>query len=371
MNKEFSLYLDLVRFAAALMVLATHTNDSGIISTRLPAYGHSAVMLFFVLSGFVIAYVTSTKEKQLRNYAISRLARIYSVVPVALLITLAADLIGQYIDTQFYAEKTTNDYFILRIFSSLAFLNELWNISITTFSNVAYWSLNYEVWYYIAFGIITFTRGYKRLILVLATVALLGPKVLLLAPIWWMGVYLYHSKNLSRLSIRSGWVLFTASIIAIVLFHAFDMEKECSIWLKELIGSEYYYQLAYSRRFVSDWLLGLLVMLNFAGFRAISQQIGGLFLPLEKPIRYVAGYTFVLYLTHQPLLWLYTVIIDGNPETSLYLWQVWACVIMTVWLIGQITEQQKGFYRKQAEHIVNGITELAVRTKLISRVKTP
>ena len=54
--------------------------------------GHSAVVIFFVLSGYVITYVASERETTLRDYALSRCARIYAVAVPTLLLTIVLDL---------------------------------------------------------------------------------------------------------------------------------------------------------------------------------------------------------------------------------------------------------------------------------------
>jgi hypothetical protein len=62
MSRAFSLYLDAIRFLAALLVLFYHANwiyRPGVLFTSL---GHEAVVIFFVLCGFVIAFVADTRE---------------------------------------------------------------------------------------------------------------------------------------------------------------------------------------------------------------------------------------------------------------------------------------------------------------------
>lgn len=53
MNKSFSIYLDLVRFTAACLVYLWHSNKRLLMVDVPPAasFGHSAVVVFFVLSG--------------------------------------------------------------------------------------------------------------------------------------------------------------------------------------------------------------------------------------------------------------------------------------------------------------------------------
>src|SRR5260221_5563674 len=53
--------------------------------------GHSAVVIFFVLSGYVITYVASERETTLRDFALSRCARIYAVAVPTLILAIVLD----------------------------------------------------------------------------------------------------------------------------------------------------------------------------------------------------------------------------------------------------------------------------------------
>ena len=52
-------------------------------------FGPEAVMLFFVISGFVIAYSVAQKEMKFREYFVRRFRRIYPLFLVALLLGAA------------------------------------------------------------------------------------------------------------------------------------------------------------------------------------------------------------------------------------------------------------------------------------------
>ena len=202
MKKEFSIYLDLVRFLAAVMVVIYHSNIRNLIREPLPmtGHGHTAVMIFFVLSGYVISYIASTREKAPVDYWASRLSRFYSIAIPAVLLTPLLDLAGQAMAPQFYpVGRTTDDLWWLRILTSLTYLNEIWSLSIQSFSNVPYWSLCYEMWYYTLFAIATFMKGTKRAVLLTVTALFLGPKIMILAPIWVLGVVLHRWDRLYAL----------------------------------------------------------------------------------------------------------------------------------------------------------------------------
>ena len=87
--------LDLLRFTAALTVFLHHANwlhlDGGALSWFRRDVGHSAVVIFFVLSGYVIAATLRPGATAL-DYAIKRASRIYSVAVPAVLLTMAIDL---------------------------------------------------------------------------------------------------------------------------------------------------------------------------------------------------------------------------------------------------------------------------------------
>ena len=156
MNKPFSIYLDLVRFSAACLVYLYHSNQRWLSESILPAsnFGHSSVIVFFVLSGFVIAYITDTREKTFATYAARRISRVYSVALPAVFLTVALDAVGRQLHPVAYSYPFDN--FLLRGAASLMLLNEVWFVSITSFSNVPYWSICYEMWYYVAFGLVMF-----------------------------------------------------------------------------------------------------------------------------------------------------------------------------------------------------------------------
>lgn len=354
MRNEFSIYLDLVRLLAALLVVVWHSNNRAIIAEVLPwsQYGHSAVIVFFVLSGLVIAYVSDTKERLPRDYAVSRLARIYSVAPAALLLALVLDPLGILLDPGLYSGSTTHDFVALRLASSLLFLNEVWGVSIMAFSNVPYWSLNYEVWYYLLFAVATFMGGRRRFLVFAGICVLLGPKILLLAPVWWLGVYLYRCRE-DLLSERAGLVFFVLSFPLVYLFHRYAVDQVFTQWLKSHIGEALWTQLVFSKYFLSDYLLAVLIAMNFAGFRAIAHRFSGVFAVSGNTIRFFAGFTFSLYLFHQPLILFFAALIDGDPQRPWFYVETMALVLLAVFLLGSVTEKQKRFYRRQANLAVD------------------
>ena len=187
----FSVLLDLLRLAAATEVFLAHLPFASTQNWRWMTYfasaGHSAVIIFFVLSGYVISW-SAQRDGSVLRYGINRAARIYSVVIPAMFLCLFIDIAIPVSTQTPYQFLHPISYGILY----LTFSSEFWNLSETMFSNPAFWSLSYEVWYYILFAVWYFGRPRVRWLMLAGALALVGPKIGLLFPLWLLGAFVYY-----------------------------------------------------------------------------------------------------------------------------------------------------------------------------------
>jgi peptidoglycan/LPS O-acetylase OafA/YrhL len=346
-KKEFSIYLDLVRFVAACLVVIYHSNLRLISTEIIPfsGHGHAAVLVFFVLSGYVISYIVSVKESDPLDYWASRLSRFYALAIPAVLLAPLLDMAGEAMNPQFYEGKTTHDLWWLRIISSLTYTNEIWKISIMSFSNVPYWSLCYEMWYYVMFAIAAFTEGRRRVVLLALVMLFIGPKILILAPIWVFGVVLHRWQRLYALPEWQYWAMFLGSIPAFLLFQSHGMSEMGSQMLRAMVGDAWHKQATFSRYFIMDYPLALIIAANFVGFRGVAHHFAAPLIACERPIRWMASFTFSLYLLHQPLLQFFAALINGNPGNLLFYAEVMAATLASVVALGMMTEHKRGYLR--------------------------
>jgi Acyltransferase family len=133
MTSALSLYLDGLRFGAAFMVFLSHYavgRISGALFWQAATYGRTAVLLFFVLSGFVIAWVTETRERTPGDYGLSRVARLYSVIIPAFLLTAVLNCVGSEIDPSLYGPEWGHgtNHPIIGYALSAMFLGESWKL---------------------------------------------------------------------------------------------------------------------------------------------------------------------------------------------------------------------------------------------------
>ncbi|MBB4196470.1 hypothetical protein CCR94_19905 [Rhodoblastus sphagnicola] len=303
MTKNFSLALDALRFLAALCVFLDHLSSApfteNVIPPRLGAYGDIAVTIFFVLSGFVIAHVVATREGNARDYALSRLSRLYSVVLPALLVTLLADSLGAWLSPDFYAAQKVlwKPVSAAGYASSAFFVNEFQIFGfggIAPGSNAPFWSLSFEAAYYVLAGLVLFGSRRAQTLAIPALLLCAGPTVAILAPIWALGFALYRVAPPKTPILLAAAALggFAVILFAPELFGAFD-----NFGVKFPWGCG-----AFNRNLAQDYGVAL-------GFAALVLALRGLLgtgpalnPAVERLIRKAGALTFPLYCLHYPIL---------------------------------------------------------------------
>lgn len=347
-----SIYLDFIRFIAAMAVFIWHadfdrfTGGLPFIWT-MPNLGNDAVIVFFVLSGFVISYVADNKEKNNSDFFISRFSRLYSVVLPALVLTLLLDHLGQQINPAAYASPPyQSDNPAWRLFSNLFFLNELWFNSIRPFSNGPFWSIGYEFWYYVIFAMFYYFQGSKRLLLCIISCLIAGPKILLLFPIWLSGLAVYKICKEKEIRADFGLVLFIASLVFYLIVLKFNIHNYLNNLSSQLLPQEINKELGYSSGFLSKYLIGIIVCINFIGFHGISKKPLSILIKFKEPITIISSFTFAIYLLHFPILNFISAILEDIPNSLPKSFIIISSTLIIIFLLGNITEKQKYNYRK-------------------------
>lgn len=354
MTKAASLYLDAVRFLAAISVFAFHLFQPGVADFANLGFhlniGRAAVMVFFVLSGFVIAYVFDAKERTAESYLISRFARLYSVVIPALILTLFLDHLGRHLDGRHYTASFYDEIPVRMIFS-LLFLNQIWNFTVAAFSNAPYWSVAYEFWYYMLFAAAVFSSGYRRYILVLLIVLCVGPRIILMSPLWFLGMGAYYISRKNAATLNRFYWLFPFSIAALLIIHfGYNPGKIASDAFLSMLDGNRFLHVMGSRLFIggdyempSDLLYGLIFaasIITSGPFFSRFQEIPA----LSKVIRFTASYTFSMYLYHFPLLLFFQAMLRTDATSAPQVMLLSGAVIAMVFMIGHFTERRKNIY---------------------------
>ena len=294
---SFSIYLDLLRVLAAFFVFIYHLKSRSlgnpVLLNLIPNVSHFAVILFFVLSGYLIAASVDSKSSLgLKQYILDRLSRLYSVAFPALIISLGFAMI--YSKSAIHTE-------LLAIASNFLFLGQSWFFEINPFWNTPYWSLCYEVMYYILFGCFIFFRSWKRWLLLLIFSAVAGIKVLLLMPCWLIGVAIYHTRNTIKLNILIAILFaFVLPAACAVIMYGFGIHREMSKLSAFLLG-DFYTHAGFSAKFITDFVVAILFAIHIYAMRFIMTNYSwGSW--AAKLIQSGAAMSFTLYLMHQPFI---------------------------------------------------------------------
>jgi peptidoglycan/LPS O-acetylase OafA/YrhL len=370
-------HLDMMRGLAAVAVLVSHLRhlflvDYSMLSSNrrgpalaliyfLTALGHQAVIIFFVLSGFLIAgsvikaALDGSWSWQL--YLINRTSRLYVVLIPALFLGLSLDRIGIALGGGIYSGHLHNhviDFSVIQrsgwldLVGNALFLQDIW---VRPFgSNAALWSLSYEFWYYLIFPFLVLaifaersvTRwsnaGAAALIFVFV-----GKPITLYFVIWLTGAAI---NLLPQIPVGRGRLACT------------------------LAGACFVFSLVVGRvvkdapTFEADLFLGLaasgLIYAMLANRR--RHECAGLYL---RTARGLARFSYTLYLVHLPLLVLVAACLNESR------WQPGVLSLAGVVLIGggalcyasvvaRLTEFHTGALRERLTALVSSLQERAL-----------
>jgi peptidoglycan/LPS O-acetylase OafA/YrhL len=299
--------LDVWRIICASLVVVSHAGQLGLFprigSSLMPA-SHHCVILFFVISGYSVAFSADKVDCNPSAFLAARLSRIFSVAVPAILITLLVDVASKTFNPQASDLWQLNRWFAYMLFA-LSFSGELWLTSIHPFSNIPFWSLNYEIYYYLFFATLLIQSQTLRIISTTILLIVIGPKILLLLPCWLCGVGLYklirHQTNTdqpTKFSRLTGtvlpWVLFAAT-------YAIMSESGFNEWATAL-ASPYHSALRYSKGFIHDTSLAIAfsacLLLYWRWGASSSVKKNG----FANAVFKLAPLTFAVYALHYPLL---------------------------------------------------------------------
>ena len=127
-----------LRGIAALIVFLSHATNEGMLPWVFGrGFGQIGVMIFFVLSGFLMTHLYAHRDfngKEIRAYAVARFAR---VVPLYLALLLISVIVSNFIDAGFYYEFDKPG----RIIRSALFID----------APYVFWTIPVEVQFYAVF----------------------------------------------------------------------------------------------------------------------------------------------------------------------------------------------------------------------------
>jgi peptidoglycan/LPS O-acetylase OafA/YrhL len=311
-NKALSNFLALARWVAALAVLVTHAGQLIQISDIMVAphgpgvyawwflagFSRQAVLIFFVISGFLIGGDLLCKldrtEPFLKQYMINRFSRVYVVMVPALAYGFVVDSIGREL---FPNSGIYDGAFFDGVFDPI---NILWTLlqqqhiwAPQAGSNGPLWSLACEMWYYITFPLLLapLSRAYSEHFRLaafacgaLGVIVLSIPQSVFLFGygVWTLGALVRAAR---RPLIKSTWLSLGVFLATAALMR---------LGARGPLVVAYPFVSTLADVGVAATFANLLLSLRFA-------PEGGLFSDISPIHRRLSDFSYSLYATHAPL----------------------------------------------------------------------
>ena len=306
-------------------------------------------MAFFILSGFVVAFSADYKHPTFSDYMIARFARLWSVALPAIVLTLVLDEIVRRFFDQSIPSNVRPPFSLLATAASTFFVNQIWFLRLVPGTNLPFWSLSYEFFYYLAFAVAFYFRGVPRALTVVLIAAVAGPKILLLAPIWLLGVVAYRLSKKQILE-SIGWVLWIGSFSLLIAFYALHVKAR----LTASLPAEFplYNGVMETSEIVGNYLFAMIIFANVVGFSIIGHRFSSLLQWSKSWIKGSARYSFSLYLYHFPLIMFFRSLTIGEFGKW---WQVlfmYAATLGGSYVLGRLTEPRKDIVAKLLQKLV-------------------
>ncbi len=319
-------HLDLLRGLAALAVAAGHLRaflfvDFGRVQSAgafdqifylATGLGHQAVMVFFVLSGYLVggSVLTAFEEGRWswRGYALRRLTRLWIVLLPAMVLTLALDRVGQGWSPAGYqgafaaihhsgpTPDAPANWAASTFWGNVFFLQ---TITVDVFgTNGPLWSLAYEFWYYVLFplfwSIVAMGRaGQSAVSPDVATRVLRAaiPAVVLAVLIWWLPAGLLWNGAIWLFGVVAFW-LGRRHLVRRICSHLAWLIGAGALSLGSLAASKT------TSVFGSDAFIGFAFALWIVGLASTSREMPW----VRRAGMALSDMSYTMYVVHFPLL---------------------------------------------------------------------
>lgn len=299
--------LEALRGFAALYVVLFHTLPqqillSGVNIGLLFRFGPEAVIVFFVLSGFVIKYTFErSADKSFKYYFIRRFIRLY--IPLFFIYVL-----GYLLKCYTAGELASPEWRTLlgNLFMLQDVISQKPNVvSATYMGNGVLWSLSYEWWFYMLYYVLatripaaTINKWVSILVIIAAASYLIYPfiinRLIMYFAIWWIGVRFAETYlngggfSFKQMMPYAGVLLTIAGILGLNLYLNFGYTKIYS-----------YPLVAYPFIELRHFVFAILVMFGAIAWYKLK-WVG--FDPIFGLFKYIAPSSYVIYIAHHYLV---------------------------------------------------------------------
>jgi peptidoglycan/LPS O-acetylase OafA/YrhL len=299
-------------------------------------FGHEAVMIFFVLSGHFVggAVLRARHAWSWPRYLIERLTRLWLVLVPALALGAIFDGLTWAVGGHNAAVMAPR-FTVMTWLGNLVFLQE---ILVGTFgSNTPLWSLSYELWYYLAFPFLVLAasgRGRARLLPLLGAAAILaftGREIAASFSLWLLGAATAALPPLPRRAALLAVVAGGLGLGATLLF----------VGTHEAVRTTY----------PADLTVAFFAAVAVVGIRQDRRPAPPRY---ARAARWLAGWSYSLYLVHYPVLFFLGAVLAAagaapwlpSLRTAAGALSIAVIVLSYGWLVARLTESRTAAVRR-------------------------
>jgi peptidoglycan/LPS O-acetylase OafA/YrhL len=200
------------------------------------------------------------------------------------------------------------------------------------------------VWFYAIFALAVFLRGWARVAAVAVACVSAGGAILLLMPVWLMGVALTHVPAARRLPLTAAPMVLVGCVwLALALF---EIDRAV---LNPLLKAWWPGKTQWSQWALADFAMGVIMVFALMALRPLAARFAEPVMRLKELAGLFAGFSFTLYLFHWPLVQLarsHGLVAGRNP---LAFGALLGLVVALCALISLLTERQSPRLRRWME----------------------
>lgn len=303
--------LQYLRAIAALIVVYSHaTIQIPEWKTFLPYTGAYGVDIFFIISGFIMVYISKPSDTP-GDFFVNRIRR---VVPLYWFFTLLMGAILFFLPTLF----KTGEFSVVTLFQSLFFIPHY------SLQNPEYvwpivapgWSLNYEMYFYVLFALSLFFAERFRTVFVVAAITI----------IWAVFTVVDSSVAIPRFVSDPAVFEFVAGmLLAIIWKRGLELPSNAG-WVLVILG---FLSATFAPETLHHWIrISLPSLLIVTGFIYIQVPVSRIGLMLGDA-------SYAVYLSHIFVLGALRVVVPSDlPASPMYAWGFVLVSLVITTLVG-------------------------------------
>ncbi len=357
-SEPASVVLNAVRFLCSQGVLAGHlVVFFGLSCPFLVTMASYCVLMFFVLSGFLISHSLHSKKQKDPSYRFSdyfkdRFFRIFPPYIAALVLVFILDFVGFSLTEQCFSWTIYIGNFLinslqLQEYPVAVWLNQKYMLEIFRFhyfgTDLPLWTIAIEWWLYMFYGFLVFyflcaekIKAYRIPILIVLAII---PVYYILVSVrmergltlyWFLGVVLTAGGTMLYLHNR----LASSISILVVL---------CGIFGFSAMGQQ---------GAILIFILGLFLMLQSSHFQYEKMNRF-----IQRLSEYAAGYSYSLYLIHYSIIYFATTVFSFEKNLTHFI-IIYVVINVVAFIFAEIFEKKSKHWKIKYENYRSGANRL-------------